>query len=152
MISKQDALVLLTEMQENGLDVESDIKVILRSVDVPIEIIKKINNYRPMDLSLFYKKLKNSYNKKHSKLYINIMKSDEDALTDPNKALTTLTALLNQILQFKTEDKIMFLQHSRFDEIIKVLEIYSKTFNTNSAYKLLHLIKCDIKTMEFIQK
>ena len=79
------------------------------------------------------------------------MKADEGVLKDPNLALTTLSGLLNQILQFKCEDKVMFLKHARFDEILEVLAIYSKTFNINPILKLLHLIKCDIKTMEYLQ-
>ena len=151
MITKQDTLLLLTEMREKGIDTNNDIIAVVKSDAVPLEVIKKINDYRPLELSKFYKKLRSSYNKKHSKLYINIMKADEENLKDPNLALTTLSALLNQILQFKAEDKSMFLRHSRFDEIIKVLDIYSKTFNLNPIFKLLHLIKCDIKTMEYLQ-
>lgn len=151
MITKQDIILLLTELKNNGEDIDSDIDLVIKSPAIPLTVIKKINDFRLLELSEFYKKIKTSYNKKHSKLYINIMKADEGALKDPNLALTTLSGLLNQILQFKCEDKVMFLKHARFEEILEVLAIYSKTFNINPILKLLHLIKCDIKTMEYLQ-
>ena len=45
----------------------------------------------------------------------------------------------------------MFYTHSRADEITKVLSIYFETKNINPAYKLLSLIKADIKILEMIK-
>lgn len=151
MISRSDILLLLTELQTKGEDVSKEINELYSSQIIPLDILKKINDNRPLDLLQFYEKLRDSYNKKRSKMYINIMRSDENALTDPKITLTTLSALLNQILQFDCEDKPMFLKHARADEITKVLSIYFDTYNIEPAYKLLSLIKADIKVLQMIK-
>ena len=93
MINKSDLALLLTELNLEGSD--KDIIELYRSQEIPISILKKINDARPLDLLKFYEKLRDSYNKKRSKLYINIMKSDENALDNTKTVLTTLSALLN---------------------------------------------------------
>lgn len=150
MISRSDIVLLLTELQNNGEDVSKDISELYKSNTIPFEILKKINDKRPLDLCLFYEKLRKSYDNKRSKLYINIMKSNENAILDSKTILTTLSALLNQILQFECEDKSMFIKHSRADEIAKVLGIYFNTFNIEPSLKLLTLIKADIVALEYI--
>lgn len=153
MISKNDIILLLTDMQQNGgIDIAEDLSEVYRSPGVPFEILRKINEYRQLDVTRFYEKLRKSYNHKRSKLYINIVKADDNAIKDPQITLTTLSALLNQILQFDAEDKEMFYSHSRADEIIKVLDVYFRTFSMEPAYKLLHLIRIDLKALEEIDR
>jgi len=150
MISKSDVVILLTELQENGEDVAPEIAELYKTQTIPLETLKKINDRRPLDLCLFYEKLRKSYDNKRSKLYINIMKSNENAITDSKTILTTLSALLNQILQYECQDKAMFIKHSRAEEIVSVLNIYFKTFNIEPALKLLTLVKADICALEYI--
>lgn len=151
MITRSDLVLLLTDLQEKGIDVTEDISKLYQTSNIPVDVLKKINDSRPLDLLKFYEKLRESYNKKRSKLYINIMKSDENAIEDVKTILTTLSALLNQILQFEAEDKSMFYTHSRADEITNVLKIYFETKNINPAYKLLSLVKADIKILDMIK-
>ena len=151
MISRSDILLLLTDLQTTGVDVSEDIEELYSSPTIPLDLLKKINSAKPLDLLKFYEKLRDSYNKKRSKLYINIMRADENAGLDPKTTLTTLSALLNQILQFECEDKSMFLKHARADEITKVLSIYFDTFNIEPAYKLLKLYKADCKVIEMVK-
>jgi len=151
MITRSDLVLLLTDLQEKGEDVGEDIMKLYQSPGISIDILKKINDKRPLDLLKFYEKLRESYNKKRSKLYINIMKSDENAIDDAKTILTTLSALLNQILQFDVEDRSMFYTHARADEIVKVLNIYFNTKDIDPAYKLLSLVKADIKILEMIK-
>lgn len=151
MISRSDILLLLTDLQSKGIDVKDDINNLYSSQIIPLETLKKINENRSLDLLNFYEKLRESYNKKRSKLYINIMKADENLQLDAKTVLTTLSALLNQILQYECEDKAMFLKHARADEIIKVLDIYLNNYNLDPAYKLLALYKADIKVLEMIK-
>ena len=150
-LQKSDVVLLLTELQNRGIDVDKEISLTITSQYIPVEALKVINDNRNLDLLKFYEKLRNSYNKKRSKMYINIMKSDEHIITDAKTILTTLTALLNQILQFETDNRPMFLRAARADEITEVLRIYFKTFNIEPAYKLLSLIKADIKCLESIK-
>lgn len=150
MIDKTDIILLLSDMQKNNIDVSNDVKAVLNSDIIPLNIIKKINEFKSIDIVNFYIKLKKSYNDKHSKLYKNIMRADENLLDDPKTALTTLSALLNQILLYKPEDRVMFYKHARGNEIAQVLSIYFKTYNIEPVYKLLALTKADIKCLEMI--
>lgn len=145
MIDKTDIILLLSDMQKNNIDVSNDVKAVLNSDIIPLNIIKKINEFKSIDIINFYIKLKKSYNDKHSKLYKNIMRADENLLDDPKTALTTLSALLNQILLYKPEDRVMFYKHARGNEIAQVLSIYFKTYNIEPVYKLLALTKADIR-------
>ena len=151
MITKNDCLLLLGELQEKGIDTSKITTVALNYNGVNPQVIKFINSHRQFEANRFYEKLRESYNKKRSKLYINIMKADENLQLDAKTVLTTLSALLNQILQYECEDKAMFLKHARADEIIKVLDIYFNNYNLDPAYKLLALYKADIKVLEMIK-
>lgn len=151
MISRADILLLLADLKDQGINVEEDINKLYSSQTIPIETLKKINDNRPLDLLKFYEKLRESYNKKRSKLYINIMRSDENTIENAKTILTTLSALLNQILLFNCDDVSMFYTHARAEEIIKVLEIYFNTKNITPAYKLLTLFKADIKALDMIK-
>lgn len=141
MITKQDCALLLTELGETN-----KLKELFTQDSPSVEIIKFINEKRELELTKFYKKIKKSYNQKHSKLYINIVKEIDDT-TD---VLTTLSSMLTQILIFakNVEDKPMFLRHARADEIAAVLKNYFTTYDITNCIKLLRLIKADIKVCE----
>lgn len=151
MISKSDCILLLTELQQKGIDVKEHLNNILVAKDLPIATIKFINNNRELDLTSFYKHIRKSYNQKHSSLYKNIVIEE---LKDPNESLTTLSALLTQILLYskKANNKQMFLRHSRCNEITKVLNNYFVTYDLTNCLKLLKLIKADIKALESISR
>ncbi len=151
MITKSDCILLLTDLQSNGLDVKEQLtKTVGSTVPVP-EVLKFINDNRQLDLTAFYEKIRKSYNHKKSNLYINIMKSDE---AEPKDTLTTLSAMLTQILLFakNVSDRQMFLRHARADEISYVLYNYFKSYDLINCNKLLQLIKADIKVCELISK
>lgn len=150
MIQKDEVLMLLTDMQDKGIDVEQDIQNLYTYPTISYDTLKKIHDYRSLDLVDFYEKLRKSHNSKKSKLYINIMKSDEIENISGKQILTTLTALLNQLLQFKCEDQISFYKSSRAEEISYALEIYFKTYDISVALKLLQLVKADIIAMEYV--
>lgn len=146
MITKEDVLLLLTELRDEGVDVKEQIKKQVLSPEPIIEILKFINDNRQLDLTNFYKKIRKSYNDKKSKLYINIVKENEEI----KEVLTTLSALLTQIILYakNVDNMIMFYQHSRAEEITKVLNNYFKTFDLTNCIKLMKIIKADIKVCE----
>lgn len=148
MITKTDCVLLLTELQQQGVDVSEQLKKLMKQPVPDVEIIKFINDNRQLDLSNFYYKIRKSYNNKKSKLYINIVKE----IDEPNEVLTTLSAMLTQILLFsKTcENKQLFLKHARAEEISMVLLNYFKNYDLTNCLKLLRLIKADLKTIEYI--
>lgn len=151
MITKQDCILLLDDLQRNGIEgADKKLLELIKVQSVPIEIIKFINNSRPIDLSLFYEKVRKNYNEKKSKLYINLVKEVED----PTEVLTTLAAMQLQILLFakNAQDRQMFLRHSRAEEISLVLNNYFKTYDITPCLKLLRYIKADLKCIDIRDK
>lgn len=145
MISKNDVIILLTELQENGIDVKKQINDTIKN-GVSIQTVQFINSNRQLDLHKFYEKIRKSYNQKHSNLYINIVKEIDDI----NKVLITLSALETQILIFSksAQDREMFLRHSRALEISKVLSNYFINYDSKPCIKLIQLIKADLKCLQ----
>lgn len=148
MITKNDCLILLNELNVRGIDTSQQLLEIVKQQKPDLEIIKFINDNRQLDLTNFYYKIRKSYNEKRSKLYINIVKEIED----PSEVLTTLSAMLTQILIFSktVENKAMFLRHARAEEISAVLNNYFKNYDITYAQKLLKIIKADVKCVEYI--
>ena len=149
MIRKNDLIILLTEMQENGVDVKDKLLKTLKSADTPLDVLKFINDNRQLDVAVFYEGLRKSYNDKRSSLYHNIVKED----VDPKECLTTLSSLNLQLLLFakKLDDPTMFFNHVRAEEITEVLNNYYKTYDLTGCVKLLKLIKADMKCFESIR-
>lgn len=149
MISKNDCILLLADLDSRGFDTKEQITTLLGSTQLPLSVIKFINDNRQLDLSRFYEGIRKSYNKKSSNLYINIVKEIEE----PTEVLTTLSAMLTQILRYSknVENKSMFLRHARADDITKVLNNYFNTFDITLCIKLLRIIKADIKALESIK-
>ena len=149
MITRSDCYLLLSDLQDSGIDTTKAISDLSTNKDIPISVIKFINDNRQLDLSQFYENLRKNYNNKKSQLYINIVKETQD----PDKLLVALSALLTQILLYsnKVNDKQLFLKHSRADEISKVLTKYFIDYDLTTCIKLLRLIKADLKTLESIK-
>lgn len=150
MITRNDCLLLLAELQENKNIDPILIKEMTRktvvSNTVDISVLDFINKARQLDLSKFYEQLRANYNHKKSKLYKNIVKE----IDEPEEVLTTLSALLTQILLFSKhcDDKELFLKHSRAEEITIVLKEYFKNYDIKRCIQLLRLIKADLKCLE----
>ena len=106
MLRKNDCLMLLTELEALGYDVDVQMKKLMMSKDLSLDVIKFINDCRPLDVTNFYNHLRVNYNKKKSKLYINIVKE----IDEPDEVLTTLASLNLQILLYsrEVEDKQLF--------------------------------------------
>ena len=68
MISKSDIILLLTELQQDGVDVTKEISTLYKTENIPLDTLKKINNSKPLSVIKFYDKIRQSYNKKHSKM------------------------------------------------------------------------------------
>jgi hypothetical protein len=149
LLTRNDVLILLKELKDNGVDTSSVIMYAVREEIPSIKVLKFINEYRPLDIQLFYEKLRKSYNDKRSKLYINIVREIED----PNEVLTTLSSLVTQILLFSrtVEDPQMFLKTARLDDITKCLYAYTKTYDILPSIKLLQYIKADLKAFESLK-
>ena len=150
MLTKTDLILLLTEMESSGSNVDKYLSKAMLSELPDIEVLKFINDNRALDLGQFYEMIRKNYNTKKSPLYKNIVKED---FKNPSDVLTTLAALNLQILLYskKLENNEMFLRHSRAEEITRVLNNYYKTYDLRPCYKLLKLIKADLKVFENIR-
>lgn len=150
MIAKNDVLLLLSDLKDAGVSTTDAINRLLSSRDVPIDVLQFINEHRQLDLVKFYEKLRKSYNNKHSKLYVSIIKGVEGS----EDVLTTLSSLNLQILLFSknVSDRQMFLKHARAKEINLVLTKYFTDYDLTSCLKLLRLIRADIIASEVINE
>ena len=120
MITKNDIFLLLSDLEDKGIEINKSIYSDVSKNGVSLDVLKFISSNMQLDLYRFYEKIRKSYNQKHSNLYINIVKEIEDV----NKVLTALSALQTQILLFSEReavDREMFLRHARVSEISKVL-------------------------------
>jgi|GEM_PF-3427793 len=151
MLNKNDLLLLLTTIQKEGKDVKSQISKLLTSPELPAEVIKFVNDNRPLEITQFYEQLRKSYNNKRSSLYINLVKEPDK----PFDVLTTLSSLNLQLLLFAKhldeKSVTMFFSHSRAEEISRVLNNYYKTYDLKPIYTILKLIRSDIKAFEYIK-
>ena len=150
MLTKNDLLLLLNEMQASGKETSKLATRLALSEGVPRDILKYINDNRPLEVAQFYEMLRKNYNHKKSNLYKNLVREE---LSEPIEALITLSALNLQILLYakKLDDNKMFLKHSRADEITKVLNNYYNTYDLIPCLKMLKLIKSDLKCFENIR-
>lgn len=149
MLQKSDLVILLSDLETQGVDVSSQMSKTLMSEDISFEVVKFINDRRKLNVAEFYQQLRKNYNTKRSHLYKNIVFKE---LEDPQEAVTTLSAfLLQSILYSKHVDNdAMFFRHTRVEEITKVLNNYFTTFNIMPVVKLLKLIRADILAFEYI--
>lgn len=150
MLTKNDLLLLLNEMQASGKETSKLATRLALSEGVPRDILKYINDNRPLEVAQFYEMLRKNYNHKKSNLYKNLVREE---LSEPIEALITLSALNLQILLYakKLDDNKMFLKHSRANEITKVLNNYYNTYDLIPCLKMLKLIKSDLKCFENIK-
>lgn len=146
MITNTDCILLLTEIATP--EAIKLINEVVKDTKPSIDALKYIQQNRSIEVINFYEYLRKAYNQKHSTIYINIVKEIEE----PQEVLTTLSALLTQILLFgrKIDNKVLFYKHARAEEIGKVLTHYFKTYDITKAIELLKLIKADLVALEYV--
>lgn len=151
MLDKNDLLLILYDLKEQGVEVEDKINTIVSSSSFPLDVLKFVNSIRPFDVSLFYEQIRKNYNNKKSKLYKNLVKGTDNI----QEALQTLSALVLQIILYskhvKEEDKDLFFKHIRAEEIVRVLHNYFIDYNVVSIFDVLKLLKADLKAFESIK-
>lgn len=149
MIQKNDLVLLLTDMEERGIDVSEQMREVFSTPSIPINVLKFINEHRQLDVASFYERLRKNYNDKRSDLYINIVKE----IDDPKEVITTLSAFILQVILYSkhAQDEHLFFKHIRAEEVTRVLNNYYINYDITSALKLLRLIKCDLVAFETIE-
>lgn len=150
MLNKNDVILLLTDLENKGLPVNKQLTQLLRSESIPMDILKYINDNRPLEIVQFYDHIRKNHNLKKSPLYKNIVIED---LKRPSDVITILSSLLLQIALYasKLEDNSLFLKNSRAMEISGALNQYYNNFDLIPSLKLLKLIKVDLKAFESLK-
>lgn len=148
MISKNDCISILVKLEDDGLNVNSYLKQLISSKDIPIDVLKFIAKNRGMEVGNFYEMLRKRHNQKKSILYTNIMREQ----TELAEILITLASLLTQITLYasKLTNAELFYKEVRVNEITKTLANYYETQDSTNIFKLIQAIKTDIMVMEYI--
>lgn len=149
MLTTNDCLLLLSEIESKGINTK-EVTTKLVTSGLTQDVLKYIDTYRPLEVKQFYDNIRKNYNNKKSKLYKEIVQIDQK---QPKDIVITLSCLLTQILLFsnKVEDRQLFLNHSRADEISKVLHNYFVSYDITLCVKILNLIKADLKALESLK-
>ncbi len=149
MIAKTDLLLLLSDLESQGIDVSRQVNELYSTPGISLEVLKFINAHRQLDLTAFYDNLRKNYNKKRSKLYISLVRED----LEPAEVLTTLAAYNLQVALYasKMQDGQMFLNHARAKEVNLVLAKYYANYDLTSCMQLLKLIKADLVACEMVE-
>lgn len=148
MLTKNDCLDLLVRLEDQGVNINTPMKKLMVSREVPLEVLRFISDNRGIEASNFYEMLRKQHNQKKSKLYTNIVKE----ISDPDDCITTLNCLLTQVLLYasKLDNKEKFYKEVRAEEISRVMNEYFKDENIERAITLLRLIKSDLLVLEYI--
>lgn len=149
MITKNDCLTLLVSLEDKGIDIDSQMKKLLTSREIPIETLKFILDNRGIEVANFYEMLRKKHNQKKSPLYHNIVKD----ITDVDEIITTLACLLVQITLYSKKlktNKDIFQREIRAEEITRVLNDFYSTGELDQCIALIKLLKADLLVLEHI--
>lgn len=151
MISKNDVVLLISDLDIVEEEATKLIRKVYASPELPLEVLKLINEKRQLDLTAFYDKIRKSYNQKKSRLYISLVR--DEAITDSNQVLTTLASYGLQVALYasKLPDNQLFLKHARAREVNLVLAKYYTDYDLSGCLNLLRLIKADLMACETIE-
>lgn len=149
MISKNDVVLLLSELDIPEEESTKLIKKIYSNAELPLEVLRYINDRRQLDLTAFYNKIRKSYNQKKSKLYISLVRGNIEA----ESVLTTLATYGLQVALYasKLPDNQLFLKHARAREVNLVLAKYYTDYDLSGCLNLLRLIRADLMACETIE-
>lgn len=150
MITKNDCLTLLVALEDNGVNIDTPMRKLVTSKEVPMDVLKFILEHRGIEVANFYEFLRKRHNQKKSPLYHNIVKD----ITDIDDVIITLSCLLIQIALYtkKLPDAAqeVFKREARASEITSVLNTYYSTGQSDQCLALLKLLKTDLTVLEYI--
>ena len=149
MLNKNDCLTLLVSLEDNGVNIDQQMRKLLTAREIPIDVLKFILNNRGIEVANFYEMLRKKHNQKKSPLYRNIVKE----VSDPEEIVTTLACLLVQITLYSrklTTSKDIFQREVRAEEISRVLNDYYASGTLDSCLALIKLLRADLLVLEHI--
>jgi hypothetical protein len=149
MITKNDCLTLLVSLEDKGINIDSQMKKLITSKEIPMDTLKFILDNRGIEVANFYEMLRKKHNQKKSPLYHNIVKD----ITDVDEIITTLACLLVQITLYSRKlqsNKDIFQREIRAEEITRVLNDFYATGEFDQCIALIKLLKADLLVLEHI--
>ena len=149
MITKNDCLTILVSLEDRGINIDKQMRKLVTSREIPVEVLKFILDNRGSEVANFYEMLRKKHNQKKSPLYHNIVKGTEDT----DEVITTLACLLVQITLYSkklTANKEIFQREVRAEEISRVLNNYYSTSEFGQCLALIKLLKADMLVLEYI--
>ena len=149
MINKSDLMTILVTLEDRGIKIDQQMKRLLTSKEIPIDVLKFILDNKGIEVANFYEMLRKKYNQKKSPLYHNIVKDNLDS----EEVVTTLACLLVQITLYSKKlpaNKELFQREVRAEEISRVLNNYYATGMLDSCLSLMKLLKTDLVVLEHI--
>ena len=149
MITKNDCLTILVSLEDRGLNIDTPMKKLITSKEIPMEVLKFIMDNRGIEVANFYEMLRKKHNQNKSPLYYNIVKE----VSDPEELITTLACLLVQITLYSRKlqaNKEIFQREVRAEEISRVLNNYYATGTLEQCLALIKLLKSDMLVLEYI--
>ncbi len=149
MITKNDCLTILVALEDKGINIDKQMRKLVTSKEIPMDILKFILDNRGSEVANFYEMLRKKHNQKKSPLYHNIVKDIEDT----DEVITTLACLLVQITLYSkklTSNKEIFQREVRAEEITRVLNSYYSTGEFGQCLALIKLLKADMLVLEYI--
>ena len=148
MLNKSDCMSILIKLEDQGIDINAQMKKLILAKDIPIDVLKFIAEKQGLEAIKFYEMLRKSYNSKKSKLYKNIL--DEIQTED---ACVILSSLLLQIALYSsklTDTKSSFLQEIRASEISEALTDFYNSDSLAKCLTVLNAIKTDLLVLEYL--
>lgn len=148
MLNKSDCMSILIKLEDQGVDINAQMKKLILAKDIPIDVLKFIAEKQGLEAVNFYEMLRKSYNNKKSKLYKNIL---DDINLD--NICVILSSLLLQIALYSsklTDTKDSFLQEIRANEISEALADFYKSDNVEKCLAVLNAIKTDLLVLEYL--
>lgn len=148
MLNKSDCMSILVKLEDQGIDINAQIKKLILAKDIPIDVLKFIAEKQGLEAVKFYEMLRKSYNNKKSKLYKNIL--DDVSIED---ICVILSSLLLQIALYSsklTDTKNSFLQEIRANEISEALADFYKSDNVEKCLAVLNAVKTDLLVLEYL--
>lgn len=148
MLNKSDCMSILIKLEDQGVDINAQMKKLILAKDIPIDVLKFIAEKQGLEAVKFYEILRKSYNNKKSKLYKNIL--DDINIED---VCVILSSLLLQIALYSsklTDTKNSFLQEIRANEISEALADFYKSDNIEKCLVVLNAIKTDLLVLEYL--
>lgn len=149
MITKNDCLTILVALEDKGVNIDKQMRKLVTSKDIPMDVLKFILDNRGIEVANFYEMLRKKHNQKKSPLYHNIVKDIEDT----DEVITTLACLLVQITLYGKKlqtNREIFQREVRAEEITRVLNNYYSTGEFDQCLALLKLLKADLLVLEHI--